>query len=186
MSETLITESDVREFVGDQSASFMQSIPAAEAAIAAYIGCKSMHAVTRTEKIKVPYALGSDDAIEVRGGPIAEILALTIAGTGVDLDSVGEHEDLTVRPWSILWYPGVSAGSEIEITYIAGWTTETVPDQIKQAIISQAAVVNATPDLRVVNERIGDYSVSYNQSKLESGIDVRVAQSLSEYTKAKI
>jgi hypothetical protein len=186
--EPLVNEADVLDYLGDASADVLSRIPAAEAMVAAYIGAKTLHEREVVARLRIPYDVEPDEPVEVRNGPIALVTALNLGGTDVELDSTGADPDnnLTVDPWSFRWFEGISANSECTLTYLAGYTCQTIPEQIKEAIILTAAMIHTDPDTTKISERIGDYAVTFSERNETEELNGRICLALKQYKRAHV
>lgn len=132
----------------------------AEVIVAAHLGGSSLTAHSVSES----GTLGSSNLIPLRDGPATSIQALTLSGApavGI-LSSAWALDVGAVVPYSRMW--GAPVTPPYTVTYTAGWTVDTLPKPIEQAVLLLAAQLEARPDLTVSSERIGPESRTWDTS----------------------
>jgi len=186
----LITREDVNGLLNvPATADIEPSIAAAEAMASAYIEAASLHDRAVVERHVILYDMDQDETIEVRDGPIASVESMSVSGSAVALDSVGESEDLVVRPWTLKYLPGLDARSVVVVEFRAGYTPENIPQKVREALIATAALVFQHPNVDAISERIGDYMVQYNnafEAQQLYGLTSRICSLLKEFKRPRI
>lgn len=151
--QRLITTRDVAEYlkVAD-SPTFEPHIDQAQGLAVGYIKAKSLDVRSDVELTK---ALDEwTEIIVVRDGPIGVVNSVEVDGEEL------EEDDYTVNPWTVELHD--VTGSSVTINYNRGYSTTTLPDDLKRALISIAAKINRQPNIDVVYkaEKIGDYTLT--------------------------
>ena len=138
-----------------------QQLAQAEAMVAAELGVTTLAERNVVESGRV----GFSGLIALRTGPCTAIASLTLSGA----PAAGVLE----TPWTVntgnLASPygfGLSLYGPVmvpyTIGYTAGWTEETVPEQVRQAILMTAQMFESRPDLTVRSESEGPVSRSWD------------------------
>lgn len=118
----------------------------AEALVAANLGASTLeaHAVTQEGVVWGSF-------VHFQDGPAVQVTSLTVGG-------------IPVTPRRDYWLVELGsgyAGASYEVTYTAGWTVETLPALVRQAILLTARAIAARPDPTVKSESMGPVSRSY-------------------------
>jgi hypothetical protein len=148
----LILEKDVADYLKvANSPTFGPHILTAQAQVAAEMRVTSLLENTGTEKIR---PANDTDTLVVREGPIASVASVTVDGVSMDLS------DLRIGRWVIERTDGDEflGGSTVAIVKTYGFTSATLPDNLKRALIVTAAAIFNQPNLDLVYEKIGDYT----------------------------
>lgn len=180
----LINEKEVADYLKvDNSPALRPHILTAQGQIAAAIRVDSILERDRTETIR---PANDANLIILRDGPLASVTSVTVDGTTLDLDT------LWLRKWSIEKtdedFPG---GSTIVVVYKAGYTSATIPDSLKRALIVTAAAIFNQPNLDLVYEKIGDYTrqtasgVPGGQGQSSTSLNPAAAELIREFIRPR-
>lgn len=156
----LITTRQVADFLGiANSPDIEPHIDQAQAEVQRYIKAKSLDL---RQDIERTYDISNGDSIIVlRDGPLSVFNSMTIDGEDVDED------DLDIRSWTVAFD---LTGSELVINYDRGYTRETLPFDLKRALIAIAAKINSQPNQSVVykqeTDKVGDASHSLTEQNI--------------------
>lgn len=152
----LVTAAELSEFLKEtgNATKLDAAIRVAEAAVAAFIGAQDLAERSVSETIPIPR---DKSMVEVEGGPIVALSRLNVDGVDADLAEVNAGR------WSIWYSKGFSKGSNVVADYTAGWTSTSVPEEVRAAILITAGVVWARPDLSISRATEADITYRYSQ-----------------------
>lgn len=141
------------------TARLAESLAAAEAMAAAYVGTDTLDETEREETITPPR---DRKTLALRFGPLTSLIEVT-HGENVLAGVQSDH-------WAIAWSKGFVAGESYVVTYKSGWlpadsSGNGPPEAVRTAILMIAAGVHAhgSDGGAKISERIGDWSASYAQ-----------------------
>ena len=139
------------------------ALATAEAMVAAELGVTTL----AERNVAESGTVGSSGLISLRTGPCTAISSLTLNGA----PAAGVLES----PWTVNvgnvaglygglnpWPPG--GGVRYTVSYTAGWTAETLPEQVRQAILMTAQAIESRPDPTLKSESEGPVSRSWDTS----------------------
>lgn len=134
-------------------------IAIAESMVAAYLGCDDFETRTVSETHRLLYDLDQYDVVEVRQGPISQMLSITVEGSSVALTK------FDIGPWTVKRIDGtvLPKNTDLVLNFNAGYDEAdssggtTMPQRIQDAILVTAGEVFNSPDPQFESERIGDY-----------------------------
>jgi hypothetical protein len=160
----LITAADLASWLGvDPSSPRLDAaISVAHDLAAAYVGTDSLEAMDRIETITPPR---DRNTLELRYGPLTELISVMIAG-----DPVG---DIEAGAWIIGRRNGFRAGVVHTVAYRTGWDPDDsgagAPSQVRSALLMIASAVHARgiDGGTKTSERIGDWAATFS---VDSGI----------------
>lgn len=126
-----------------QTVGLQAAIDAAEAAVASFLGLRSL----AEANVVVTLEPTTDSAfLDLRRGPLTSLTSMTRDGDPVTLDEV----DAT--PWHLKLFDGTFvAGEEVSLVYKTGWTAGNLDGGVKQAILMTAASIHNRPDAAASN-----------------------------------
>lgn len=138
-----------------------QQIERAETLVAAHLGLDTLAETPRAQsgsvggsgKIFLTFPAVSIQALTLGGAPAAGILATPFS---IDVGSLGYG-----NPW------GSPYGSQaFTVQYTSGWTADTLPTPIRQAVLFTAGALAAADTRRagVTSERMGPVAVTYSDT----------------------
>lgn len=130
-----------------------EALEAAEAMVAASLGAATLDA--RTVAVTLTIARGAARVLHLADGPATALDAVTIDGAGVTDGAIHGY-------WGLRRATGLPfVGTTAEVVYTAGWSRQTLPAPVRQALLLTAASVHARADLTVTDERTAGVSLSY-------------------------
>ncbi len=143
-----------------------EQIEQAEAMVAAAIG-----ATTLAQRPLAQSGVVRGGVLSLRDGPLTALTTFSLNGYATTVPEI--------HPWH-LWVvasPGAyglasyaPTGGVYALTYTAGWTAETLPEALKQAILQTAqAVANQASQGGLTEYRVGDVTEKYAQPSSEDG-----------------
>lgn len=180
----LITSDAVAEYLKISDTGRLETfIPIAESIIAQALRVPTIHARHVIDKQTLIYAVAPDETVQLRDGPLAVASEFWIDSKQITLDSSGYVDGLVTTPWTYQYAEGFSRHMVIKLGFTAGYTPETLPSNIRDALIVQTALIYKNPQFDVVSERIGDYSISrlVGQQGIVPAIDPKVSLLLRGY-----
>ena len=134
------------------------ALAAAELMVAAELGCPGLD----VRQVVEAGTLGNSGIIALRGGPCTAITALTLDGAPA--------AGVLQSPWAVN-LGGLASRStngyarQYTISYTAGWTVETLPQQLRQAVIMTAQALEARPDPSLKSESEGPVSRTWDTAQ---------------------
>lgn len=177
----LISTQAVASLLGIQNSTAIEPhIAQAQALIASEIGSRSLIERPMNRTYSIPWS-DANPVLVLHDGPLCALTSLSMNTATIDTSN------LIVKSWTIQ-YPGYTFGGNVSVVGTVGYTPQTLPDNLKQALIRMAALINRQPDTEVVSEKIGDYSITRrgaNQANADRpSVPVEVRQLLREYLKS--
>lgn len=157
-----------------------QHIEIAESMVMSHMGVTDLDPRSANERHRILYDMDMDEVIEVRDGPISELVSCTIGGSTDSAGSGGTVvplEDLVVTPWTVKRIDGelFAKNQDVWLEFTRGYEPPnsasdggTLPPRVRDAMIITAAELYKSPDTQFDAERIGDYS--YQRKVRMSGL----------------
>jgi hypothetical protein len=154
----LLSVQDLADWLSipNDSPRIAESLAAAEALAASYIGAESLEETSRSEDIT---PTRDKTTLPLRFGPLTTLLSVVQDGDELD--------DIQSDYWMIGTADGFRAGQKYTITYRSGWSNDTggspVPTAIRNAILMIAGGIysRGADGGAKSSERIGDWAASY-------------------------
>lgn len=160
-----------------------ESLQAAESLVAAYLGGTSLEAHPVAQAGMVTASI-----IPLIDGPLSEVTMFMLNGWAAAP---------MASPWHLRVAQGVvmnglasyaPSGGSYALTYTAGWTVETLPENVKQAIVltAQAQQSATSEGGNVVMERLGDVETRYSASAPAGSLPTGAALLLAPYRQLRL
>jgi len=186
----LITPDDIVAMLGGVASSYDPFIETSQAIVESYIQASLQQRTVALEKHMILYDLDPEECIVFRDGPVASLLSFEIDGTAVELDSSGTNEDTIVKPWILKYLRGIRKDRAVKLSFVAGYTAETLPSQLKAALINTTALVQKNPTMTELSESIGDYSITYGGGASGGSegyaLNARICSLLTEFKRPRL
>ena len=156
----LLEPEELAAFAGVESAHprLQPAVAAAEALVAAWIGCETLGRRSLSCSLTPPRFRRT---LELPQGPLSDLLAVSEAGAALD------PADFVRRPWSLARPGGFAAGRRLEVVGTLGWSRDEgppPPESLRQALLLTAAEQLERTASWVVSERLGDHAVTYAEA----------------------